>query len=102
MALYEMRKFVAPEFIFGVGARKRVAFYARNMMARRVFLARRVDRREQVSLVHGAPTSERNGSYEGPVHSVRIVTNSSANALSAAREPRAHSQARLSASHHNR
>lgn len=38
MALYEMRKFVAPEFIFGVGARKRVAFYARNMMARRVFL----------------------------------------------------------------
>ena len=38
MALYEMRKFVAPEFIFGVGARKRVAYYARNMMARRVFL----------------------------------------------------------------
>jgi len=38
MALYEMRKFVAPEFIFGVGARKRVGYYARNMMARRVFL----------------------------------------------------------------
>ena len=35
MALYEMRKFVAPEFIFGVGARRRVGFYARNMMARR-------------------------------------------------------------------
>ncbi|MFT3848450.1 MAG: iron-containing alcohol dehydrogenase [Propionivibrio sp.] len=38
MALYEMRKFVAPEFIFGVGARKRVGYYARNMTARRVFL----------------------------------------------------------------
>ena len=36
MALYEMRKFVAPEFIFGVGARKRVAYYARNMMAKKV------------------------------------------------------------------
>ena len=33
MALYEMRKFVAPEFIFGVGARHRVGFYARNMRA---------------------------------------------------------------------
>ena len=38
MALYEMRKFVAPEFIFGVGARHRVGFYARNMMARRVMV----------------------------------------------------------------
>ena len=38
MALYEMRKFVAPEFIFGVGARRRVGFYARNMMARRVLI----------------------------------------------------------------
>lgn len=38
MALYDMRKFVAPEFIFGVGARRRVGFYARNMMARRVFV----------------------------------------------------------------
>ncbi|WP_319240881.1 alcohol dehydrogenase-like regulatory protein ErcA [uncultured Propionivibrio sp.] len=38
MALYEMRKFVAPEFIFGVGARHRVGFYARNMMARRVLV----------------------------------------------------------------
>lgn len=38
MALYEMRKFVAPEFIFGVNARHRVGFYARNMMARRVFV----------------------------------------------------------------
>jgi len=38
MALYEMRKFVAPEFIFGVGARHRVGFYARNMMAHRVLL----------------------------------------------------------------
>ena len=38
MALYEMRKFVAPEFIFGVGSRRRVAFYVRNMMARRVFV----------------------------------------------------------------
>ena len=33
-----MRKFVAPEFIFGVGARRRVGFYARNMMARRVLV----------------------------------------------------------------
>ena len=38
MALYEMRKFGAPEFIFGVGARRRVGFYARNMMARRVLV----------------------------------------------------------------
>jgi len=38
MALYDMRKFVAPEFIFGVGARRRVGFYARNMMARRVLV----------------------------------------------------------------
>ena len=38
MALYEMRKFVAPEFIFGVGSRRRVGFYARNMMARRVLI----------------------------------------------------------------
>ena len=38
MALYEMRKFVAPEFIFGVGARHRVGYYARNMMARRVMV----------------------------------------------------------------
>lgn len=33
-----MRKFVAPEFIFGVGARRRVGYYARNMMARRVLV----------------------------------------------------------------
>ena len=38
MALYDMRKFVAPEFIFGVGARHRVGYYARNMMARRVLI----------------------------------------------------------------
>ena len=38
MPLYEMRKFVAPEFIFGAGSRRRVAFYARNMMARRVLI----------------------------------------------------------------
>ena len=38
MALYEMRKFVAPEFIFGVGARHRVGFYARNMRARKVLI----------------------------------------------------------------
>lgn len=38
MALYEMRKFVAPEFIFGVGARHRVGFYAQNMAAHRVLV----------------------------------------------------------------
>lgn len=38
MSLYEMRKFVAPEFIFGVGSRRRVGQYVRNMMARRVFV----------------------------------------------------------------
>ncbi len=38
MALYEMRKFVAPEFIFGVGARHRVGYYARNDGARRVLV----------------------------------------------------------------
>ena len=38
MALYEMRKFVAPEFIFGVGSRRRAAYYARHLMARRVLV----------------------------------------------------------------
>lgn len=38
MALYELRKFVAPEFIFGVGARHRVGFYARNLNAKRVMV----------------------------------------------------------------
>lgn len=38
MAHYEMRKFVAPEFIFGIGARHRVGFYAQNMQARRVLV----------------------------------------------------------------
>lgn len=36
--IYEMRKFVAPEFIFGVGARRRVGVYARNMHARRALV----------------------------------------------------------------
>jgi alcohol dehydrogenase class IV len=35
---YEMRKFVAPEFIFGVGSRHRVGHYARNLSARRVLI----------------------------------------------------------------
>ena len=39
MALYEMRKFVAPEFIFGVGARHRAAHYASNLRAARVLIA---------------------------------------------------------------
>ncbi len=38
MTLYEQRKFVAPEFIFGLNARQRVAQYARNFGARRVLL----------------------------------------------------------------
>lgn len=38
MALYEMRKFVAPEFIFGVGARHRLSNYAKNMAAKRVLI----------------------------------------------------------------
>ncbi|MGE5546853.1 MAG: alcohol dehydrogenase-like regulatory protein ErcA [Solirubrobacterales bacterium] len=38
MPLFELRKFVAPEFIFGVGARHRVGFYARNLNARRVLV----------------------------------------------------------------
>lgn len=38
MARYEMRKFVAPEFIFGIGARHRAGFYAQNMQARRVMV----------------------------------------------------------------
>ena len=38
MALYEMRKFVAPEFIFGVGSRHRVGFYAQRFGARRVLI----------------------------------------------------------------
>lgn len=35
---YEMRKFVAPEFIFGAGSRHRVGHYARNLSARRVLI----------------------------------------------------------------
>ncbi|HRY14589.1 MAG: iron-containing alcohol dehydrogenase [Candidatus Competibacteraceae bacterium] len=31
-------QFVAPEFIFGVGARRRAGFYARNLQARRVLV----------------------------------------------------------------
>jgi alcohol dehydrogenase len=38
MPTYEMRKFVAPEFIFGVGARHRVGHYAQNLAARRVLI----------------------------------------------------------------
>lgn len=38
MPLYEMRKFVAPEFIFGVGARHRAGFYAQHLQARRVLV----------------------------------------------------------------
>ncbi|HJV94240.1 MAG TPA: alcohol dehydrogenase-like regulatory protein ErcA [Azonexus sp.] len=38
MPIYEMRKFVAPEFIFGVGSRRRVGYYARNMRARRALI----------------------------------------------------------------
>jgi alcohol dehydrogenase class IV len=38
MPLYEMRKFVAPEFIFGVGARHRVGFYAQHLQARRILI----------------------------------------------------------------
>lgn len=38
MALYEIRKFVAPEFIFGVGARHRVGYYAKRLSARRVMI----------------------------------------------------------------
>jgi alcohol dehydrogenase class IV len=38
MSLYPIRKFVAPEFIFGVGSRHRVGYYARNMMAKRVLI----------------------------------------------------------------
>ncbi len=38
MPLYEMRKFVAPEFIFGVGSRHRVGHYARLLSARRVLI----------------------------------------------------------------
>ena len=38
MPLYDMRKFVAPEFIFGVGSRHRVGHYARHLSARRVLI----------------------------------------------------------------
>lgn len=38
MPLYEMRKFVAPELIFGVGARRRAGFYASNLRARRLLV----------------------------------------------------------------
>ena len=36
--LWELRKFVAPEFVFGIEARKLVGRYARNLGAGRVFL----------------------------------------------------------------
>jgi alcohol dehydrogenase len=38
MPLYEMRKFVAPELIYGVGARKRASYYALNLRARRLLV----------------------------------------------------------------
>lgn len=38
MTLYEQRKFVAPEFVFGIKARHRVGQYARNFGARRVLV----------------------------------------------------------------
>lgn len=38
MPLYEIRKFVAPEFIFGVGARHRVGYYAKRLSAHRVLI----------------------------------------------------------------
>jgi alcohol dehydrogenase class IV len=38
MPLYEMRKFVAPEFIFGVGSRHRIAHYSMHLSARRVLI----------------------------------------------------------------
>lgn len=38
MPLYEMRKFVAPELIFGVGARKRAGYYAAHLQARRLLV----------------------------------------------------------------
>ena len=36
--MFELRKFVVPEFIFGVGARHKVGAYARNLNAKRVFV----------------------------------------------------------------
>ena len=38
MAIYPIRKFVAPEYIFGVDSRHRVGYYARNMMAKWVLI----------------------------------------------------------------
>lgn len=38
MALFELRKFLAPEFIFGVGARHRAGLYASNLHAKRVLI----------------------------------------------------------------
>jgi alcohol dehydrogenase class IV len=36
--MFELRKFVVPEFIFGVGARHKVGLYARNLNAKRVLI----------------------------------------------------------------
>jgi alcohol dehydrogenase len=36
--MFELRKFVVPEFIFGVGARHKVGLYARNLNAKRVLV----------------------------------------------------------------
>ncbi len=38
MPLYEMRKFVAPELIFGVGARRRIGLYVQNLQAQHVLV----------------------------------------------------------------
>ncbi len=38
MAQFAMRKFVAPEIVFGVGSRRSAAFTARNLYARRVLV----------------------------------------------------------------
>ena len=36
--MFELRKFVVPEFIFGVGARHKVGMYGRNLNAKRVLV----------------------------------------------------------------
>jgi len=36
--MFELRKFVVPEFIFGVGARHKIGMYARNLNAKRVLV----------------------------------------------------------------
>jgi alcohol dehydrogenase len=72
-AMENLRKFVAPEFVFGVGARRLVGQFARNFSVRRVLVV--VD-----EVVHGLPwTTDVLGSLEQANLEYRLFTDLSPN-----------------------